>query len=71
VLVQNANRLNLNLLENLKTYGFFGIKYAPTPDLFSADSMTGEIQKTLMLLLNQFEQRMTEINTVVKNGRIF
>jgi hypothetical protein len=40
--------------------GFSESSSAPTPDLFSADSMTGEIQN-INVAFNQFKQRMTQI----------
>jgi len=58
--VQRNRALNLAKKEPTLTPTMLKASKVPTPDLFSADSVTGDIQN-INIAFNQFKQRMTQI----------
>ena len=58
--VQRNRALNLAKKEPTLTPTILKASQVPTPDLFSADSVTGDIQN-INIAFNQFKQRMTQI----------
>ena len=58
--VQRHRALNLAKKEPTLTPTMLKASQVPTPDLFSADSVRGDIQN-INIAFNQFKQRMTQI----------